>query len=296
MKNVIITAILIFIVNFIMQISLDYFLTKENGQIISSASVKVDSLHYSQTLLVSNYQKKSIENLEFSTTKGSIADIVSNGSIITKKISEKKFLIEKLYPFSNITIRVDLLKPSANSEDEPDVQPLNFSENDLVFQKVNDFKQKIKIDWLNILINCLVISIIFGFFFYFFDRESNKLYVSIAETKKDAQELSNELDKNRKQNFKKIDNAEKNIRTFKESYTKLKILLLKKTRDLQKENDYYKTLLKSIITKNQNKINQEDIEDLVRDHLKTFSTKGKIDSSLDEIDVIANIIENKHER
>jgi hypothetical protein len=304
MKNLFITTILVFFINFANQVVLDIFLSEKKGEIISSVPLRVDSVTTTQILTLANYEKKTLENFEFYSTSGKISNIYSNNPITFKKSAENRFSIDKLYPLSNSTIKVDVIEPASNSKVLSEILPLNYSENNWTFQKLNDLAPRKKIDWLSISINSLIYAIIFYCFYYYLESRNTKrsqgLTNEINTLKDDAENIKNNarrFENIQEENIKdaklNLEKTKIQLNDFKVSYAKLKILLLRKTKDLQKENEFYKSLFSSIITKNNIAIDKNDLEESVRVQLKTYSTKGMFNPEVDTIDIIASIINEK---
>jgi hypothetical protein len=282
MRNLIITTVAVFLLNFLTQAGIDYFFAEKNGDIIIADPIKTDSLGFSQTIFLSNYQKKSIENLEFYTKNGSIIKVLSNNTLKIKILSDKKFIIEKIYPSSTATVQIDFINPNINNIDEPYVLPLNHEDFSIAFQKASELKKQALIDWRSILINSLFVSIVFAVTMNHFDKRVNKLSQNLDAGIVERKELKAELALN-------LEKAEKTAKELRSTVVKLRMLLMAKARDLKTENDFYRNLISSMI-KNGEKHEEEKIHELVQQHFKTYSTNADFIKEFETIEVIAHIV------
>ena len=67
---------------------------------------------------------------------------------------------------------------------------------------------------------------------------------------------------------------------------------MRRTRDLKKENDFYKSLISEMVQKTGKQLDEKMLQDIVCNTLKTHSTKANFDMELDSVDIIASIIKD----
>lgn len=286
MKKIIYSTLITFVINLILQVSVNYFTAEKNGEIIVSNPLRIDSVNYSQTIIISNYEGKTIENLEFSISNGKISSLLCNNPISYKLINNNNFQIEKIYPKTNNTIQINFVSTNVDPNEKAEVKALNYSDYNLTSIKSSDFSLKQTFDWRTIILNCVLVSLIYGIFFYFFLESTEKSIKRIEDKNKD-------LEVRVTQTRKSLDEVTNDSKIQKNRLAKVKLLLLKKSTDLKIENQYYKSLIKSIIENSKATIDKEKLENLIRTHLKTYTTKSGIDIEIDSIDIIASIVKDK---
>lgn len=294
MKKIIFSTITVFILNTILQVIVNAFVGNVNGNIIISEPIKVDSISYSQTIVISNYKKNSFENIDFSTKNGQIINLFSSGQIILKTKSNNLFTIEKLYPLSNTTIKIDYSRTKSDTG-APNIIPLNSEDFSFEIQKSTDLKPN-KLDWISILINCFMISLVFGLFIMYRDTQDEKLMVRIRESENRFKKYEEESVQKFSDSKVELDKLQSKTNKYFESWTKLRILLMKRTRDLQTENSFYRSLIINMVQKNVKEFEIDKLQDVIRENLKTYSTKANFDKELSTIDVIASILKDNENK
>jgi hypothetical protein len=313
MKNIIISTAIVFFVNSFLTSLINYIVSDKKGEIIVSDLIKIDSLRSSQIILISNYEKKSIDNLEFSTKNGMISNLITNSPIQIKNISKKKFIIEKIYPSTNLTIKADFIR-NINDNGEPNIFSLNHEDFSFDFQKSCDFEPKKLINWYMILIIGFMTSIFYGITIYFMDwKFENMMKVDqkkvteisyklnsgekrLKEFEEQANVKIKQLQAQIKEETKKSNKAVKELHQFKIAWTKFKILLFRRARDLEVEKEFYMSLLSEFFKKAETHFDEEKIQNLVREHLKTYSTKKSALNEISSIDIIADIVKTKKKK
>jgi hypothetical protein len=308
MRTLIVTAVVSFLINFILQFLIDLTLDTNNGNIIVSDPVKIDSINYVQTILISNYQSKTINGLEFYSNKGIIDSVYKEDKIKIIKNGTSKFQISKLYPQTNTTITV-FLKNKVDSN-YPTITSLNHKEYKFLFNKSSEFEEDV-INWLTILINCLSISVVYTLFIHFADV-NNKKHIAKANERLDEREeiykAKDEILESRSKEFEaqmvttrneikdikdEIQQKIDETRRLENSWAKIKLLLIRQVRDLKKENEFYKSLLSNVVEKSNGKIEMNRLEELIKDVLQTHSARINIEKDAKLIDAIANILSVK---
>lgn len=308
MRTLIVTVAITFLINFVLQIIIDIAIDKDHGKITVSDPVKIDSTSYVQTILISNYQSKTINGLEFYSNKGIIDSVYKEDKIKIIKNDKSKFQISKLYPQINTTLTVFL--KSGTDENYPTIIPLNNKEFNFLFGKSSSFEEEI-IDWITILINCIIISIMYSLFSHFVDKNNEKRLKRVTDktngTISRLEEENKVLEGKTKELNQKIRSTESNIDTVSEkiqektlefkrlsnSWVKIRILLIRQVRDLKKENEFYKSLLSNVVEKSNGKIEMNRLEELIKDVLQTHSTNINVEKDAKLIDAIANILSEK---
>lgn len=311
MRSLIVTTAIVFIINFALQVGLDFALSPNNGNIIVSDALKIDSVNCSQTILLTNYQKKTIYGIEFYSNKGVIDSVYRNDKIKIVKIDNNKFRIAKLYPQMNITLMVTM-KNKIDS-DQPNIIPLNHEEFQFLYNKSSELGED-KVNWVTISINCGVAACFFALLWHFLDKKLqerlkmskerfNGIELEFKEKnrllKEEITELKDRIKitgKSIKESQKKADKHSANIDSLRIAWAKIRLLLIRQVRDLKKENEFYKSLLSDVVEKSNGKIEINRLEELVKNALQTHSTRINVEKDGALVDTIANILtQNKIE-
>jgi hypothetical protein len=270
--------------------------TNITGEIITTESIQIDSVNYVQTILIHNYQDKTIQNIDFQTNNGTISKVLSSSVINITNKSENGFTISKVYPQSNLTITMQLHRELKNNK-IPMVIPMNHKEFALNLKKSEESIPEIKIRWAEIIINCVVVSLIFAFFMHYFEERNKRISNELKEVENKRKELGNELknssDKAEQRNsvaHAEIKKVEKRLQEVKEFWMKIRLLLMKQVRDLKNENAFYRSLLLNVIKNSEIKSNNKELQDIVRNTLKTYSANIDVEKELDTVEIITSII------
>jgi len=276
MKNLILSTLLVFVVNGVLTYFIDTYFSfiEKNGVIIITEPIKIDSLHFTQTFQVINLQKKSIENLEFGTYSGEITNVFSNNYSHLNLSSKNNFTVTKIYPLENLTLKFDLILKGA---DVPYVYPLNSLDFSFSTYGLEQFRKETNFNLFNTVIFGLIVS---TFYFLFRMYFNNKLESSNKELKSTLEKLTD---------------LQKESNGTKKSILRIKLLLIKHAKDLKIENEFFKRLITKLISNNEVYLPEEAVFKLVREELKTYSTKKGFDSEIDSIDIISHMIKDKNE-
>lgn len=258
----------------------------EDNNIYSSEIIKIDSINFSQTITVNNFCNKSLIGLAFGTEDGRIVNIIYNRDIKLKIINPTEFKIEKIFPNSSISFTVQSRKSLSDSF-HPVFYSLNDDELNIDFSFIYEKKNY---NWVSILYTALFYSLLFGVVLGISEFISNKRYKYLrdvaAGSDKQLQTAENIINDLRKS----IDKTEKNVIKNRITFNKIKLLLIKKGRDLETENIFYRKLLIKLLETKHIRIQDDEIFEIVRDELKTHSTRTGFTEEINSIDIISSII------
>lgn len=295
MKNIIVSTALVFLVNLILQVSIDYFLDQEKGQILILEPIAQNDTTYHQNIIISNYQSSSLKNIELFITEGRVKSLHSNkreNKHSIQRVGTDKFVIETLYANSNIVIDFEISISSKSTK--PTIVPLNHKDLDLSVKSSQESLEPRKIMWLSVLINCSSIALLFAFFTYYQDQRINNLKKHNKKIKDFQNERSIDLEQRVNDRSSELKRARSEVKELQSTWAKARILLLNQIRDLKKENDFYRRITELLVKRISPKVRIKDLEDIITSQLKTFSTKGNITKELQNIDIIASFFDRKN--
>ncbi|MEI6348739.1 MAG: hypothetical protein WCP69_12400 [Bacteroidota bacterium] len=291
MKNVILSTVIIFVINLFLQIFVSQFSNTDKGLIITSEPIKEDSIHYIQTMIVSNYEQKTINNLEFIIENAEIESIYTSNKCKIKQEKNKLCLLE-LYPKANITIYLSLVAEK-NLDGNPNLIPLNNLDHSIKYVQSSELKRASEIPWIGSIILSGLVSLIYYLIAFYLYLKFTKIQERLTETSKKLTSIQDKDIIINENHETKLSNIENKMRKIEASSSKIRLLLLTRIRDLKKENDFYREIIKDVAKKTSEAgFNIKEIFELVTDKLKTYSTRANIEKELSQIDVIASILKN----
>lgn len=280
MKKIIINTIILFVINFTLT-GLTKLFFVEQGEIIMSSNVLIDSATYSKTILINNFKKKSISGLEFRGTNGNIIKLYSDNNLeyeITTAGASQKVTIKNIYPSTNNTVTF-ILKP--NSQREPNIVPINHFDSDLNLYESGTLKWNYLKFIIETSINSFLIAMIGMIGYYFIDLKMNELSEKLANAKIETEKAS--------------------IRTSKlderlNSFIKFRIVYLARLRDFSKENRFYKNLIQSFFKNSNPKISDEKFNELITKELKTFLTHQDAEKEIESFETLNKLFTDSNAR
>lgn len=279
MKKIFLGAVIVFITNLILQGVISYFLNRNSGEIIVSDLMKQDSITYTQNIIICNFEKKSIENIEFRIENGILKNYLSDKEIVVENSTRGIIIFKTLYPERNYTIQLEI-KRNESSLKEPIVYSLNHQEKNFKLNKASEINNDNTPLILSVLSNSIIMAILYAIFYYYIETKINELKTSV----KSKEEVASKA-------IEKANELEVIINKFKNNNLKYRILNNRELKDLKKENDFYQYLISKLI-ENKESIRPDQIYDFITQELKTYGVKSNKIGNLGVVDIITEILKD----
>lgn len=281
LKNVIVQVIITFFLLIFLNFSIEYFSGK-NGQIKMGPIAIINGQKY-LPIGISNYTKKTINNLEISIPKHvDLRSIRSSGPIMIEElpysigIDTKKIIkVSGALPSRLLHLYI----PVEKNSDEVLIELINKDDLNIEHVKVINIESKKK----KALKEAFFISVIYSIFFGSF------LFVNQHLHEKNVREARGKLEEVEKE----LNGIAKRLHDTEDNTARIKMLLVRRLNDYSKENDFWKNTIRKILY---NKYNDKKSGDViineVRDMLKTYSTQGKLESDAETLRML-ELLTNK---
>lgn len=286
----IVTTIIVFIVTFGLNLSVDY-LKSDNGSVRFGNVMLIDNIHY-KPINIENYSKNQINKLKLSIPKDSLISSLVVSEPLEVKTAPNSFpskdnkIIEISSIPSNSITRI--LIPIRNGEANC-CKIMNSNELRLSTYNDNEVNNRFEVALFQSITTSIISSIMFVIFMFL-------THIKIKEFIKKEEEISLTLDSIREANEYLSKRSEEIKETFDlkslelmKLHKRQRIYLLKRITEYSKEINYWRNTFRKISVNN---IPQDQVNYLFRDiskSLKTYSTHGNIEKEYSELEVMLNM-------
>ena len=299
LKDIIVEVLVTALITFVSQVVI-FTVTSDDGKIEISQAAGLDN-KYIITIGIKNFEKnKYLNDIKIEVLDNiNIEDVYISSNDISYK--ENVFEIEKIIPE-----QTEIISFKTNDKIEcKDIKIIN-NNNKISIENLNEQTNVQGIVIISLILNVIIFSIISIIIEYFNKKSINRKVDKIREEneekiekiKKENEENNIYMEKiekkilEKEEQLKKIEEeSQKELKEQKKENYELQLYCFAKIKDLTKELDFHKELLKNHIEDFDEK-KFEQINCMVKEQLKTYNTDKKIEESYETIRFLADRLNN----
>jgi hypothetical protein len=303
----IISSLLLGALTLAFNLTFSYFFI-EKGTIRIGEPIQIGQNQFQISISLMNFSNKNINNLEIKLPLNVEANnIFVSQPIMINKIntnygnnSGSVYQVSKLASHENITIAII----TSNKIDANQVA-INNNGNNVEVEYIDKVTSPLKKSIGTWTVNALIYAALFGLTNYITDRRRQKqiseYYDKWERNKKEIQEeterMSKRINDQEKERLKILEESEKlnqKIQKIHDTHMKWRVMYLSKLRDFSKELNFWRDTIRKITYKSsENKIDSNELINIVTNNLQTYQTKINAEENYETLKVMSKIFKDE---